>query len=113
LELTIEAIGSIATAIATIALVVLLYRTVKQFEATVEVSKVQTEYRFRPWIGHVGSIKKWKIPPTDTVNSKSVHSVEIPDWVRNTGSWWAADTISDKEFLMAIQYLVKNGIIVV
>ena len=58
LELTIEAIGSIATAIATIALVYLLYRTVKQLEATVALSRIQTEYRFRPWIGHIGAIKK-------------------------------------------------------
>ena len=58
IELNIEAIGSIATAVATIALVIILYRTVKQFEATVEVSRVQTEYRFRPWIGHIGTIKK-------------------------------------------------------
>jgi len=57
-EFSIEAIGSIATAVATIALVILLYRTVKQFEATVEVSRIQTEYRFRPWIGHSGAINK-------------------------------------------------------
>ena len=50
--------AQIATAAATIALVILLYFTVKQFEAQVEVSKVQTEFRFRPWIGPTGSIKK-------------------------------------------------------
>lgn len=58
LELTIEAIGSIATAVATIALVYLLYRTVRQLESTVTLSRIQTEYRFRPWIGHFGQIKK-------------------------------------------------------
>ncbi len=58
MELTIDALASISTAIATIALVTLLYRTVKQFEATVEVNRVQTEFRFRPWIGHIGTIKK-------------------------------------------------------
>lgn len=57
-EISIEAIGSVATAIATIALVIILYRTVRQFEATVEVSRIQTEYRFRPWIGHSGNIEK-------------------------------------------------------
>lgn len=57
-EIDIAAIGSIATALATIALVFLLYRTVKQLEATVEVSRIQTEYRFRPWIGHSGTITK-------------------------------------------------------
>lgn len=58
MEFSIEAVGSIATALATIALVLLLYKTVKQLESTVEVSRIQTEYRFRPWIGHVGAIQK-------------------------------------------------------
>ena len=57
-DVDVTGIGSVITAIATIALVVLLYRTVKQLEATVEVSRIQTEYRFRPWIGHSGTIKK-------------------------------------------------------
>lgn len=57
-DVDVTGIGSVITAIATIALVVLLYRTVKQLEATVEVSRIQTEYRFRPWIGHSGDIKK-------------------------------------------------------
>jgi len=47
-----------ATAAATIALVILLFLTVKQFEAQVEVSRIQTEFRFRPWIGPTGTIKK-------------------------------------------------------
>ena len=64
-ELDIAAIGSIATALATIALVILLYRTVKQLEVTVEVSRVQTEYRFRPWIGHIGAIKKMETTIND------------------------------------------------
>jgi len=46
----IEAIGALGTAAATIALVILLYRTVKQLEATVNLSKIQTDYRFRPWV---------------------------------------------------------------
>ena len=57
----IEAIGVLGTAAATIALVLLLYRTVKQLEATVSLSKVQTDYRFRPWIGPLNSIKA--LPP--------------------------------------------------
>ena len=52
----LETISSFGTAAATIALVILLYRTIKQMEATVYLSKVQTEYRFRPWIGPNGRI---------------------------------------------------------
>jgi len=63
---TIEAVGVLGTAAATIALVLLLYRTVKQLEATVSLSKVQTDYRFRPWIGPLNSIKA--LPPNETQN---------------------------------------------
>ena len=52
----LETIGVLGTAIATIALVFLLYRTVKQLEHTVSLSRVQTEYRFRPWVGPFNSI---------------------------------------------------------
>jgi len=62
----IEAIGVLGTAAATIALVLLLYRTVKQLEATVSLSKVQTDYRFRPWIGPLNSIKA--MPPNGSQN---------------------------------------------
>ena len=50
-------IGSLGTAIATIVLVILLWKTIKQFETTAKLSQVQTEFRFRPWIGPVNSIK--------------------------------------------------------
>ena len=49
--------GTIATAVATVALVLLLYRTLKQMEATVKLSRIQTEHRFRPWIGPANSIQ--------------------------------------------------------
>ena len=54
---TLGVIGTLATAVATIVLVYLLWRTIKQVEASVKLSKVQTEFRFRPWIGPVNSIR--------------------------------------------------------
>jgi uncharacterized protein YjbI with pentapeptide repeats/DNA-binding beta-propeller fold protein YncE len=36
---------------------------------------------------------------------------KVADWVRNTAGWWAADQISDTEFLNAIEFLTKEGII--
>ncbi|NIP62388.1 MAG: hypothetical protein GWN01_16570 [Nitrosopumilaceae archaeon] len=44
-------VGSIGTAFATIALVFIFWRAIKQMEHTVKLSKIQTEHRFRPWIG--------------------------------------------------------------
>jgi len=59
-EISIEAITAILTAIATIALVILLWRTLKQFESTAQLSRLQSEYRFRPWVGPINSIKYLK-----------------------------------------------------
>jgi hypothetical protein len=53
----LETIGVLGTAGASVALVFLLYKTVRQLEATVTLSRVQTEYRFRPWIGPLHAIQ--------------------------------------------------------
>ena len=36
----------------------------------------------------------------------------IPDWVKNTAGWWASGEIPDSAFVNGIQYLIKEGIIV-
>jgi len=35
----------------------------------------------------------------------------IPGWVKNNAEWWANGQVSDNEFVNAIQFLVKEGII--
>ena len=50
-------IGSIGTAIGTIALVFLFWKTIQQLEETVKLSKIQANYRFRPWIGPFNHIE--------------------------------------------------------
>ncbi len=45
------ALGSFATAGATIALVIMLYKAFKQMKSSVTLAQIQTEYQFRPWIG--------------------------------------------------------------
>jgi hypothetical protein len=95
LELSIEAVGSIATAVATIALVFLLYQTVKQLEVTVEVSRVQTEYRFRPWIGHVGSIKKMN----DSINGDRQFEITIKNFGELPASNVTASFVLSKNIL--------------
>jgi len=37
----------------------------------------------------------------------------VPDWVKNTASWWASEQIPDSAFLQGIQYLIKEGIMIV
>lgn len=50
-------LGAMGTAVATIALVLILWKAVKQMEHTVSLSKIQTSLRFRPWVGPSTGIK--------------------------------------------------------
>ncbi len=75
-EIGFAEIGAIATAVATIALVFVLWKTIKQFEATVQLSRVQTEFRFRPWIGPLHEIKKVE----QSVNDKVQFDVSIKNF---------------------------------
>ena len=37
----------------------------------------------------------------------------IPDWIKNNAMWWASDQIPDSAFLQGIQFLIKEGIMVI
>ena len=37
----------------------------------------------------------------------------VPDWVKNNAGWWATEQIDDSSFLQGIQYLIKEGIMVI
>ena len=50
------------------------------------------------------------IPPTA---SEAIESQEVPAWIKNNAGWWANGVIDDNTFVSGIQYLIKNGIIVV
>jgi len=51
-----------------------------------------------------------KIPYTEP-GEETISS--IPEWVKNNAGWWIEGKISDTEFTIALQYLVKTGIITV
>ena len=36
---------------------------------------------------------------------------KVPDWVKNNAGWWANHFISDNEFINALEFLIKEGII--
>jgi hypothetical protein len=38
---------------------------------------------------------------------------ELPSWIKNNAGWWADGTISESEFVQGIQFLIKDGIIVI
>ena len=42
--------------------------------------------------------------------SQTAHTIQVPAWFKNDVKWWSDDSISDNEFGLAIQYLIKAGI---
>ena len=37
----------------------------------------------------------------------------VPSWIKNNAGWWASDQIPDSAFLLGIQHLIKEGIMVI
>ena len=38
---------------------------------------------------------------------------DIPNWVKNTASWWSDDKIPDSSFIEMIEFLIKDEMITV
>ena len=69
-----------------------------------------TDKDFARAIGYLIEHEIIKIPYTEP-GEETVSS--IPEWVKNSAGWWIEGKISDTEFAMTLQYLVKTGIITV
>ena len=69
-----------------------------------------TDKDFARAIGYLIEQEIIKIPYTEP-GEQTVSS--IPEWVKNNAGWWAVGAINDTEFTIALQYLVKTGIITV
>lgn len=63
--------------IAEIAIVFLLWKTVKDFAELAKVSKLQKEVRFRPWIGPSGNIQHVR---DDSENNKKQYAISIKNF---------------------------------
>ena len=51
------------------------------------------------------------IPESEEGYTSSELDSEIPPWIKSTASWWSQEAITDTEFVNALQYLIKEGII--
>jgi len=45
------------------------------------------------------------------VPNSSAQDAQIPGWVKDVAGWWANDQISENEFVIGIEYLINNNII--
>jgi len=52
------------------------------------------------------------IPETEIVPDQDT-SQEIPDWIKGNAGWWSDGVITDSDFVLGIQYLITNGIMVI
>ena len=43
----------------------------------------------------------------------SSQEATVPSWIKNNAGWWASDQIPDSAFLQGIQFLIKEGIMVI
>ncbi len=46
-----------------------------------------------------------------TVIQTSQAAAAIPSWVKNTSKWWSEGSVTDSDFIKAIQYLIQKGMI--
>ena len=74
---TLEKYVAVVAGIAEIAIVFLLWRTVKDFAQLAKVSKLQTEIRFRPWVGPSGNIRHVR---DDTESNKKKYAIPIKNF---------------------------------
>jgi hypothetical protein len=51
--------------------------------------------------------------PSNPITSTSSQTVTIPEWVKNNAKWWSDGAIDDNSFATGLEYMIKQGIIVV
>jgi len=55
------------------------------------------------------------IPPEKVSFDFTVGNIKIsiPEWVRNNADWWSQGLIGDSDFVLGIQFLIKEGIMII
>ena len=51
--------------------------------------------------------------PSNPITSTPSQTVTIPEWVKNNAKWWSDGAIDDNSFASGLEYMIKQGIIVV
>ena len=49
----------------------------------------------------------------EAANQNLSESTEIPDWIKNNAGWWADGSIDDNSFVQGIQFMIKEGLMIV
>ena len=60
------------------------------------------------------TLAKYPYAPTEKpMNSMKQTIGKIPDWIKHIANWWSMGNISDKKFTDSMQYMIKNGIMII
>jgi len=71
-----------------------------------------TDIDFTKGIEHLIKNDIMKLPPVEVLQEQR-GAKGIPDWVKSTAGWWSDGLLSDEEFVNGIQWLIKNGVIII
>ena len=63
-------------------------------------------------VGEINGIEVDEVIRIEDVETGSADNV-IPRWIKNNAGWWADDQIPDSTFVKGIQYLIKEGIMII
>ena len=55
----------------------------------------------------------FRIDDADSASKGSNSDLPIPSWIRNNAKWWSDGSINDKDFVLGIQYLAQEKVIIV
>jgi len=88
-------IGHLMTGFGTVVLVIMLLKTFRHLEAATRMSKVETEYRLRPWVGPSTGIKK----VDNSINGKIQFSITLKNFGELPASGVKAKSIVDTKML--------------
>ncbi len=94
---TLEQLSSIGTAVGTIALVFMFWKTIRQLEETVKLSRIQSVHRFRPWVGPINNIESMS-----TSQGRQQFSITL----KNYGEIPASNVIA--MFMMKNETMTRN-----
>lgn len=82
-----------------------------ELKASSFIFKTTGDYKIKSFYGFPSTITDVNISYNDVPTSSSIYN--IPHWMKNNAKWWSDGEISDSDFINGIQFLMKNGYVVI
>ena len=82
-----------------------------EFKAINSIFKTSGDYKIKSYYGFPSTITDVNISYNQTQSSSNTY--QIPHFVKNNAKWWASGEITSNDFINGIQFLIKNGHMVI